>query len=55
MGVHEDDGIKELVGLCPYPDCEARPRFDAVEWARLARYHPDSLPHLPQRGVVYAW
>lgn len=53
--IHEDDGIEELVELCPYPDCLAQPRFEGIEWASLARCHPDSLPHVPQRDVVYAW
>ncbi len=53
--LHEDDGEEELVELCPYRDCQAQPRFEAIEWASLARCHPDSLPHLPQRGVKYAW
>ncbi len=53
--MHEDDGTEELVDLCPYADCCAQPRFEAIEWASLARCHPDSLPHLPQRDVTYAW
>jgi hypothetical protein len=51
----EDTGEEELVELCPYPDCEASARHDAVDWAHLARAHPDSLPHLPERGVAYTW
>ncbi len=53
--LHEDDGTEELVELCPYGDCDAQPRFEAIDWVSLARCHPDSLPHLPQGGVVYAW
>ncbi len=52
---HEDDGTEELVELCPYPDCCAQPHFEAIEWASLARCHPDSLPRLPERGTVYTW
>ncbi len=53
--LHEDDGTEELVELCPYADCWATIRHDAIDWASLAQAHPDSLPHLPLRGVVYAW
>ncbi len=52
---HEDDGTEELVELCPYPDCRATIRHDAIDWASLTLAHPDSLPHLPQRDVTYAW
>ncbi|MDP9381629.1 MAG: hypothetical protein M3Q29_16065 [Chloroflexota bacterium] len=52
---HEDDGTEELVELCPYPDCWATIRHDAIDWASLAQAHPDSLPHLPQRDATYAW
>ena len=53
--LHEDDGTEELAELCPYPDCRATIRHDGIDWASLAQAHPDSLPHLPTRGVVYAW
>ncbi len=53
--LHEDDGTEELVELCPYGDCDAQPRFEAIEWVSLARCHPDSLPYIPERGVVYRW
>ncbi len=53
--LHEDTGEEELVELCPYGDCDAQPRFEAIEWASLARCHPDSLPQLPQRDVLYSW
>ena len=53
--LHEDTGEEELAELCPYPDCQASPRFDGVEWGQLALSYPDSLPHAPERGVVYAW
>ncbi len=52
---HEDDGTEELVDLCPYGNCFAQPRFEAIEWAPLSRCHPDALPHRPERDVVYAW
>jgi hypothetical protein len=51
----EDTGEEELVELCPYEDCEASPRCDGVDWRGLAHAHPDSLPHLPERGIVYPW
>lgn len=53
--LHEDDGTEELVELCPYPDCRATIRHDGIDWASLAQANPDSLPHLPQRDVTYAW
>lgn len=52
---HEENGEDELVELCPYPDCEASPRFDGIDWMYLARAHPDSLPHVPEPGVRYTW
>ncbi len=53
--LHEDDGTEELVELCLYPDCRATPRHDGIDWASLAQAHPDSLPHVPRRGVAYTW
>ena len=53
--LHEDTGEEELAELCPYPDRQASPRFDGVEWGQLTTAHPDSLPHTPERGVAYAW
>ncbi|MDP9381777.1 MAG: hypothetical protein M3Q29_16855 [Chloroflexota bacterium] len=53
--LHEDDGTEELVELCPYAGCWATIRHDGIDWASLAQAHPDSLSHLPERGVTYAW
>ena len=52
---HEDDDTEELVHLCPYPDCRATIRHEGIDWTSLTQAHPDSLPHLPQRDVTYAW
>ncbi|MDP9381929.1 MAG: hypothetical protein M3Q29_17635 [Chloroflexota bacterium] len=53
--LHDDDGTEELVELCPYPGCWATTRHDGIDWLSLAQAHPDSLPHLPERGVAYTW
>ncbi len=52
---HEATDEEELLEQCPYENCEASPRFDGIDWVWLARAHPDSLPHVPERGVVYEW
>lgn len=51
----EETGEEELLQLCPYEGCEASPRFDGIDWSWLAHAHPDSLPYVPERGVVYQW
>ncbi len=51
--LREDTGEEEPVELCLYGDCDASPNHDGIEWASLARYHPDSLQHTPERGVAY--
>ncbi len=53
--LHEETGEEEMLELCPYEGCEASPRFDGIDWRWLARAHPDSLPHIPERDVVYEW
>ncbi len=53
--LNEETGEEELLELCPYESCEASPRFDGIDWRWLAHAHPDSLPYLPERGVVYQW
>ncbi len=54
--LNEETGEEEVLELCPYhPECEASPRFDGIDWASLLFFHPDTLPHVPERGVAYDW